>query len=1041
MNSERWHQIEEIYCSALEIEPGQREAFLKQRCSGDALLLREVERLLKRQPEAEDFIESPAVEVAARALFEDSAEGSAAASKDGAANLAIEDPADVRTPLPDPQPAMDATLETHPKRAPWWMYVIAAIFLICAGIRYYQCYVLPDDSNLGWSLQTAAGRNGESANLITAVQPGSLAARAGARPGDLVFPSRSDGFLMSPEIPRSGRHYWKAGRTYAIEVERNGERKVIDLTLGRRALRDWIHLSNFRSGLSALLAGFLELAIGFVIAFRKPLDLTARLGALFLAVLGIVMIHSIFLTIGDYDFILSFPAPIRWLIVLLPLACKIFLPSAWITFAACFPRRLFTRDWIWGLVWIAPALIFSPYVVFSDGLLPLYASEYRSPGWYVLLYSSFGIFIFCAMFAVPILIYRRLIDPNERRRVRVVMVGAVITLITIVVPSIFWYIVPNSNFGKWLLGPPYHLTFVITCLSCAFPAAMAYAILKHRLFDIRIIIRQGVRYAAARGLLLSLVPVVAIIWVGDLLLHRSQPFGEILSKRGMLYAVLACGGLILHLYRKNWVNALDKRFFREHYNAHQVLRNVIEEIRSSRSFEKVAPQVILQIDSALHPQSAAILLRQHGASAFRVLVEGNTTVMPVAADSRLMALMRVLNKPVEISPDETGWPWRHLPAEESEFLRRARLEWLFPISLGEGQTEALLAVGPKRSESPYSKEDQELLEGITSSLALLLEQTATGILDSGGFKECPECGTCYDSDSDSCKKEGASLTPLPYARMLARRYWFERKLGKGGMGIVYESHDTELDRHVAIKLIHPMLMSSTEAAARFRQEARAAAGFTHPNVVTIYDYGVAEDGRAYLVMELLRGVTLRQELKRRQRLDAARVYEILSGVSAAVDTAHRRGLIHRDLKPENIFLAKTDDGETPKILDFGVVKTLTRSEEDTAENETEPGRLVGTLKYMSPEELRGENPTEGWDLWALTVVAYEMLAGVHPFNGSTSSETRNAIIDGRMAPIDSQLPEAPASLRQFFEKALASDRRLRPPSASQFLSDFMQSIQ
>jgi serine/threonine-protein kinase len=261
------------------------------------------------------------------------------------------------------------------------------------------------------------------------------------------------------------------------------------------------------------------------------------------------------------------------------------------------------------------------------------------------------------------------------------------------------------------------------------------------------------------------------------------------------------------------------------------------------------------------------------------------------------------------------------------------------------------------------------------------------------------------------------------------------------MGVVYQSLDMELQRQVAIKLIHPDLTSSVEAAARFKQEARAAAGFTHPNVVTIYDFDVAADGRAYLVMELLKGVTLRQELKRVHRLTPFRAIEIFTGVCAAVETAHGRKLLHRDLKPENIFLTNSGQSVAAKILDFGVVKTLAQSDEETMEGQTEPGRLVGTPKYMSPEELRGERPKEGWDLWAVAVVAYEMLTGEHPFKGATSSEVRTNILDGKVTPLDRHLPEAPESWQRFFNRALACDAASRPQSAVQLLHDFKQSIQ
>ena len=259
--------------------------------------------------------------------------------------------------------------------------------------------------------------------------------------------------------------------------------------------------------------------------------------------------------------------------------------------------------------------------------------------------------------------------------------------------------------------------------------------------------------------------------------------------------------------------------------------------------------------------------------------------------------------------------------------------------------------------------------------------------------------------------------------------------------MVYQARDTELERHVAVKLIRPDLTASAAAAARFKQEAKAAASFTHPNVVTVYDYGVAEGQRAYLVMELLRGVTLRQELNKNGRLPVPRATEVLRGVCSAVDAAHRQRLLHRDLKPENIFLANSGAVESAKILDFGVVKAMAPADSTLTVGQTGPGVLVGTLKYMSPEQLRGEEPSEKWDLWALAVVAYEMLAGAHPFTGSIVVKVHTAVLGGHMIALRTHLPEAPPAWQDFFNQALSPNVDLRPASALQLFSRFTQSIQ
>ncbi|MGH9557420.1 MAG: serine/threonine-protein kinase, partial [Terriglobales bacterium] len=391
-----------------------------------------------------------------------------------------------------------------------------------------------------------------------------------------------------------------------------------------------------------------------------------------------------------------------------------------------------------------------------------------------------------------------------------------------------------------------------------------------------------------------------------------------------------------------------------------------------------------------------------------------------------------LGKPIEVSLTESGWLKQQLAHEETEFLRQAHIDLLVPIAVAAEHKEAVLALGTKRSEEPYSREDQDLLVAIASSLALLLERPGAPARASEAFQECPQCGACYDSGATSCAQEGAALTPVFVPRLVSGRYRLERRLGRGGMGTVYEATDTALERRVAAKLIREDLVGSAEAAERFRREARAAAGFAHPNVVTVHDFGLS-GSRAFLVMELLEGVSLREELRHQGRLPAGRTREILRGVCAAVDAAHRRQLIHRDLKPENIFLARGESGESAKVLDFGLVKSLSGASQETAD--TSAGILVGTLRYMSPDQFRGEAPAPAWDLWALGVVSYELLTGQHPFGTGSGPEVHAAVLGGRFIPIVVACPDAPPAWQEFFLRALALRPENRPQSAQAFFSE------
>jgi len=334
-------------------------------------------------------------------------------------------------------------------------------------------------------------------------------------------------------------------------------------------------------------------------------------------------------------------------------------------------------------------------------------------------------------------------------------------------------------------------------------------------------------------------------------------------------------------------------------------------------------------------------------------------------------------------------------------------------------------------------------------VALLLEQVAPEPRRAvPAMEECPQCGVCYDSGAANCSREGAGLVVIGLPRLLAGRYHLEHRLGRGGMGTVYEATDSSLERAVAVKVMRDELAGNSVAAERFRREARAAASFAHPNVVTVHDFGVEAGTRAFLVMELLEGSSLREELKRLKRIEPSRTARILNAVCSAVDAAHHRQLIHRDLKPENIFLARNPAAggppETVKVLDFGVAKSISTPQETPVTQattiDTGPGMLVGTAAYMSPEQLMGEAVSTSWDLWALSVVAYEMLTGAHPFAPKPGADWARAVLAGTFTPIQQHLPQAPARWHEFFARAFAVSSATRPSSARDFLEQLEKAL-
>ena len=674
-------------------------------------------------------------------------------------------------------------------------------------------------------------------------------------------------------------------------------------------------------------------------------------------------------------------------------------------------------------------MVYRPGLVIAPWMAGALAMEW-------ILLASYGLAAF-VLFGIN---YRRLEDPNEKRRMRVLFLGAIVGLTPgfPLFAAMAWG--PTSALTRFFLSDLY--LSISGFLFAVFPITYAYVVLRHRLFDIRVMIRQGLQYALARRILLSVVPVLAAVLLLDLLLHGDQPLLSILKSRGWVYVFLGGLALVAHLKRTEWLDGLDRRFFRESYDARRLLREVAEVVRDARSLESVAPRVVAHIEAALHPEFAALLIREPKEAGYHTLASAPASQAPPAlpAQSKLVALVRLLGKPLEVPRTESGWLQQQLPHEETDFLRRARLDLLIPVATDSERTEALLALGAKRSEEPYSREDQDLLLAIASSLALLLEKPATRpSIPSNAFEECPQCGLTYDTGSVHCGQDGSALGLVPLPRLLADRYRLERRLGRGGMGTVYAATDTALERRVAVKVIRDDLVGSAEAADRFRREAKSAAGFAHPNVVTVHDFGVA-GVRAFLVMELLEGRSLREEIRKGGRLPATRVLEILRGVCAAVDAAHQRNLIHRDLKPENIFLALGPSGETAKVLDFGIAKFLPSDTQVTLDADTGAGVLMGTMRYMSPEQLQGGAVDPSWDLWALAVVAYEMLAGAHPFPVGNSLEFQRAVLAGQNAPIRTHIPQASANWDDFFAKALAPATERRPFTARALFAELQTAL-
>ena len=290
------------------------------------------------------------------------------------------------------------------------------------------------------------------------------------------------------------------------------------------------------------------------------------------------------------------------------------------------------------------------------------------------------------------------------------------------------------------------------------------------------------------------------------------------------------------------------------------------------------------------------------------------------------------------------------------------------------------------------------------------------------MKKCPQCGVEYPDTTTLCPADGIALEKTDDSLIgttLAGKYRIDERLNEGGMGAVYRATHVLMEKTVAVKVLRPSLAADEKIVARFSREARAASRISHPNALSVTDFGEDENGTVFLVMEFLSGRTLKQVIRDEGPLPLTRVVDIIRQVAEALHAAHQQGVVHRDLKSDNIMLLDTMTGDHAKVLDFGIAK-INEPEGTLDSGLTAPNLVIGTPQYMSPEQCSQDSEIDSRsDIYSLGVILYEMLVGHVPF---TAESPTMVMMKHLQEPVPSVLDERkdlPASVGRVIARAMA----------------------
>jgi len=1007
MEPEVWRRVSDLFSECLTLPEAERTTFLAKIETTDSAIAQEIRKLLETYGEDEEFLEKPAIPIGPEA---------GASGDSDSAEIVARFASAIAAPR---------AREARGKGRMFWVLVGANVVVLCCFIFSFSAIhrYRGMTSELGWS----ANRTPQGWQVNDIDNPGPAAGTL--QIGDYVQVVNHQPIWLA-DAPA-------AGATYSVQLLRRGESHVFELK--KEVVTDpaW-----FRETLSLLLVSLTFFITAVVISVLQPKPRITRLAWAALVGQAITLLCML---LRSYDDLLSGTAyAFLWTMQL--------VNGPHLAFSFHFYSRAFRSQqsgklsallvrsfYVWGAfssVYIG--LIygrrpFSPLAAFLFSHLAL---------WHVVdvLVHNFYLVAPLGICIAVAYSYFRAQGVEEKRRARWIAVGSLAGILPYVAVRLLATLgVPGADYSSPIGILP----------AALIPIATGYAILKHRLFDIHVVLRRGLQYLVARNVLRFILALPALAVLYSLVTNANRTIGEVVLHNYGFIVLVVLIAVVLR-YQRRLASWLDRRFFREGYQQERILLALIDDLRTLDSIPEMGVRVGTELVAALHPESVYFF---YNSPKDRAYIQGFGTDqraegLQIPEGSALPVLLANTDQAVSVE----SLPTNGAPLMSWSWLYALRLDLVVPLNRADGSPVGFLLLGRKKSEEPYSLADRSLLLGLAHQMAvscdnLLLqervmrqqrtnEQMRSRVegLGTAWLQECPQCGRCFDSSLRACSEDGTELMlSSPVHRLLDGRYRLDRVLGRGGMGTVFEALDERLHRRVAVKLVQAGRTANPAWLRRFGREARALARLNHGNIVLTYDFGAVDDEVAYLVMEFVAGTTLRAEIDRgpiSPGTAAAWFGQLLDGVKAA----HAAGIVHRDLKPENLLIAHSlDGGERIKIADFGIAKWQTPDSDSVSL--TLPGTIVGSLRYMAPEQLAGQAVDVRSDLFSIGVMVFEALTGKLPFGGANHAE-RMASMEQESELLESALRGAPA-LQATLRKCLARSAKDRFASAEELQKELI----